>query len=90
MTYKTQQTDTASMKLWYKRPAKKWMQALPIGNGRLGAKVFGGAQSERIQLNEESLWAGGPARVSSGKSPGSLERGYGTIPFAIRRFLPDT
>ncbi len=47
-----------ALKLWYKQPAKIWEQALPIGNGRLGAMVFGNAQTERIQINEESLWGG--------------------------------
>ncbi|HEX2973756.1 MAG TPA: glycoside hydrolase N-terminal domain-containing protein [Tepidisphaeraceae bacterium] len=46
--------------LWYRRPAKQWVEALPIGNGRLGAMVFGGIQTERLQLNEDTLWAGGP------------------------------
>lgn len=47
-------------RLWYKQPAAQWEEALPLGNGRLGAMVFGGVQSERIQLNEESIWYGGP------------------------------
>ena len=46
--------------LWYRRPAKEWVEALPIGNGRLGAMVFGGIQHERVQLNEESVWSGKP------------------------------
>ncbi len=46
--------------LWYRRPAKRWVEALAIGNGRLGAMVFGGIVNERIQLNEDTLWAGGP------------------------------
>ncbi|HIE26603.1 TPA: glycoside hydrolase family 95 protein [Candidatus Poribacteria bacterium] len=46
------------MILWYRQPAKEWVEALPIGNGRLGAMVFGGIQRERIQLNEDSLWSG--------------------------------
>lgn len=46
------------LRLWYKQPAAKWTDALPVGNGRLGAMVFGNPFSERIQLNEESLWAG--------------------------------
>ncbi len=45
-------------RLWYKQPAVKWVEGLPVGNGRLGAMIFGGVYSERIQLNEESLWAG--------------------------------
>ena len=47
--------------LWFTRPATNWeREALPIGNGRLGAMIFGGTARERIQLNEDSLWAGGP------------------------------
>lgn len=49
-----------SFKLWYARPAGDWSEALPVGNGRLGGMVFGGAAEERIQLNEETLWSGGP------------------------------
>ncbi|MDR6115632.1 alpha-L-fucosidase 2 [Sphingomonas sp. SORGH_AS789] len=45
--------------LWYRQPAKAWTEALPIGNGRLGAMVFGGVTRERLQLNEDSLWSGG-------------------------------
>ncbi|MBN2128579.1 MAG: glycoside hydrolase family 95 protein, partial [Sedimentisphaerales bacterium] len=48
------------LKLWYRQPAEKWTEALPVGNGRLGAMVFGGVTKERIQLNEDSLWAGPP------------------------------
>src|SRR5262245_33387736 len=44
--------------LWYRQPAASWNEALPIGNGRLGAMVFGAIQSERIQLNEDTIWAG--------------------------------
>ena len=46
--------------LWYDQPAANWMQALPVGNGRLGAMVFGDPQHERIQLNEDSMWSGAP------------------------------
>jgi alpha-L-fucosidase 2 len=48
------------LKLWYRQPAQEWVEALPIGNGRLGAMVFGGVQSERLQLNEDTLWSGKP------------------------------
>jgi len=48
------------LKLWYRQPAQKWTEALPVGNGRLGAMVFGGTAAERIQLNEDTLWAGPP------------------------------
>ncbi|UZK69648.1 glycoside hydrolase family 95 protein [Sphingomonas sp. S1-29] len=47
-------------RLWYEAAATEWTQALPIGNGRLGAMVFGGVANERLQLNEDTLWAGGP------------------------------
>ena len=47
-------------KLWYEKPAIEWEEALPIGNGRLGAMVYGGADKELIQVNEESMWFGGP------------------------------
>ena len=46
--------------LWYERPAGEWLEALPVGNGRLGGMVFGGTEIERIQLNEETLWSGFP------------------------------
>ncbi len=46
--------------LWYEQPAAQWNHTLPVGNGRLGAMVFGGTAAERIQLNEETFWAGGP------------------------------
>ncbi|WP_345430679.1 glycoside hydrolase family 95 protein [Actinoallomurus vinaceus] len=48
------------LRLWYRGPAQEWLQALPIGNGRVGAMVFGGVDSERLQLNEDSIWAGSP------------------------------
>lgn len=48
------------LKLWYDTPASKWEEALPLGNGRIGAMVFGNALQEVYQLNEETLWSGGP------------------------------
>ena len=48
----------SAVSLWYSQPAAKWAEALPLGNGRLGAMVFGSLPVERLQLNEESLWAG--------------------------------
>jgi alpha-L-fucosidase 2 len=50
--------------LWYDKPAKEWNEALPIGNGTLGAMIFGGAKEELIQLNEQTLWTGGPANLN--------------------------
>src|ERR1700693_2490172 len=46
--------------LWYRQPAKLWVEALPAGNGRLGAMVFGGVAHERIQFNEQTVWTGEP------------------------------
>lgn len=51
---------TNTLRLWYQQPAQVWEEALPIGNGRMGAMVFGGLQTERLQLNEDTLWSGGP------------------------------
>jgi len=48
------------LKLWYRQPADGWVEALPVGNGRLGAMVFGGVSEEHLQLNEDTLWAGQP------------------------------
>jgi len=48
--------------LWYKAPADKWENALPVGNGRLGAMIFGGVEEERIQLNDDTYYSGGPYR----------------------------
>ncbi len=49
------------LKLWYRQPARNWNEALPIGNGRIGAMVFGGVENERIQLNDDTLWDGQPS-----------------------------
>lgn len=46
--------------LWFAKPAAQWTEALPVGNGRLGAMVFGGVKSERLQLNQDTLWSGRP------------------------------
>lgn len=48
------------LRLWYKQEAQSWVEALPVGNGRLGGMVFGRVERERIQLNEDSVWYGGP------------------------------
>ena len=49
-----------SLLLWYDKPASEWTEALPIGNGRLGAMIFGGTAVEQLQLNEDTLYAGSP------------------------------
>ncbi|HZI53108.1 MAG TPA: glycoside hydrolase family 95 protein, partial [Chitinophagaceae bacterium] len=54
--------DNSFLKLWYKQPAKEWVEALPVGNGRLGAMVYGDPWKEKLQLNESTVWAGQPNR----------------------------
>jgi alpha-L-fucosidase 2 len=51
---------TDDLTIWHRQPAKNWNEATPIGNGRIGAMIFGGVTSERLQLNEDSLWSGSP------------------------------
>ena len=60
--------------LWYDKPAKKWVEALPIGNGRLGAMVFGGTETEQLQLNEDTVWAGGPYDPSNPEALNALPK----------------
>ena len=60
--------------LWFSAPAAKWDEALPVGNGRLGAMVFGGVEEERLQLNEDTYWSGGP---------------YSTVVKGGYKFLPE-
>ena len=55
--------DASPLTLWYKNSAANWNEALPIGNGRLGAMIFGGASEEHLQFNEATLWSGGPANL---------------------------
>ena len=58
--------DWSGMKLWYQQPAKEWTEALPVGNGRLGAMIFGGTENERLQFNEDTLWTGQPHEYQHG------------------------
>ena len=71
----------ADLRLWYGRPAAEWVEALPVGNGRLGAMVFGGVSAERIQFNEDSVWQGEPHDYARAGAHRYLER--------IRRLLAD-
>src|SRR5260370_37429639 len=59
-TGRSAEGESQAAMLWYAQPASKWTEALPIGNGRLGAMVFGGISDERIQFNEDTLWTGRP------------------------------
>ena len=63
-----------STSIWFSGPATKWDEALPVGNGRLGAMVFGGVQEDRLQLNEDTYWSGGP---------------YSTVVKGGYKFLPE-
>src|SRR5256885_120322 len=54
------QGTAKSLSLWYDAPATQWIEALPVGNGRLGAMEFGGTAHDRIQFNESTVWTGGP------------------------------
>jgi alpha-L-fucosidase 2 len=73
-------TAQSELKLWYNKSAANWNEALPLGNGRIGAMVFGGAHEDLIQLNEETLWSGGPAN----NNPNPMAKQY--LP-AIREAL---
>jgi alpha-L-fucosidase 2 len=73
------EAGSKALRLWYKSPAVQWTEALPVGNGRLGAMVFGNVQKEHIQFNEDSLWTGLPHDYSNPKA-------YEYLP-EIRRLL---
>ena len=60
--------DTAALRLEYTRAAQKWVEALPVGSGRLGAMVFGGIGTEHLQLNDDTLWSGGPKDTGNPKA----------------------
>jgi alpha-L-fucosidase 2 len=62
--------SAAPWALWYRQPAQRWLEALPIGNGSLGAMVFGGAREERLALNEDTFWSGAPS--DQHENPGAL------------------
>ncbi len=66
--------DKLSNFLWYKMPAEKWEEALPVGNGRLGGMVFGRPADELIQLNEDSIWSGGFRKRNNPKAYENLEK----------------
>lgn len=71
--------EAGPLKLFYKQPAREWVEALPLGNSRLGAMVYGDPVREEIQLNEETVWGGGPHRNDN---PAALS----ALP-AVRRLL---
>lgn len=67
------------LKLWYSHPAERWEEALPIGNGRLGAMVFGTPELEHLQLNEETVWAGEPGN--------NIPKGFNEILPQVRKLI---
>src|SRR5690554_6729186 len=81
----TGQTDK-ELKLWYDQPATSWMtEALPIGNGYIKTMIFGGAEEEHIQFNEESLWTGGKGEWDE-YNGGNRENAHKYLP-EVRRLL---
>ncbi|MCW3092551.1 MAG: alpha-L-fucosidase [Ferruginibacter sp.] len=66
------QTIPNDLKIWFNHPASNWNEALPVGNGRLGAMIFGDVQSERLQLNEETIWSGKPMDFINPQSKAAL------------------
>jgi alpha-L-fucosidase 2 len=77
-------TDEASspkdpLALWYPRPAKRWLEALPIGNGMLGAMIFGGVNTEHLQLNDSNLWSGGPKNWDNPNGPKALAKARAAV-----------
>ena len=68
------QPETDNLKLWYDKPATQWVEALPLGNGRLGAMVFGDPRHEQFQLNEETVWGGSPHNNTNPKAKDALPR----------------
>lgn len=72
-------TQISDPELWYKQPAAKWTEALPVGNGRIGAMVYGDFQHENIQLNEESVWAGSKMNNNNPEAKAHLKEIQETI-----------
>ena len=68
----THAQQSGDLKLWYEKPAKQWLEALPVGNGRLGAMVYGNPNKECIQLNENTVWAGRPYRNDKAEAKEAL------------------
>jgi alpha-L-fucosidase 2 len=70
-TFAAKSANTDNL-LWYRQPAKEWTDALPVGNGRIGAMIFGGIATEELQLNEDTLWSGGPYDPANPKAKSAL------------------
>lgn len=59
--------QAGDLKLWYKQPAGTWVEALPVGNSRMGAMVYGGTAREELQLNDETMWEAVPTGMTNRK-----------------------
>lgn len=66
------ETKGGKLTMWYDKPATVWNEALPVGNGRLGAMIYGDPVNEKLQLNEETFWSGGPSRNDNPKALSAL------------------
>ena len=66
--------NAVDLNLWYNKPASIWQEALPLGNGHMGAMVYGGVNHERIQLNENTVWGGSPYNNSRAINPDTLSK----------------
>lgn len=66
--------QAGDLKLWYKQPAKTWVEALPVGNSRMGAMAYGGTAREELQLNDETMWGGSPYQNDKPEALGSMEQ----------------
>jgi alpha-L-fucosidase 2 len=64
--------ENSNTRLWFAKPAESWLEAVPIGNGRLGAMIFGGVEHEKLQLNEDTLWSGTPHVYDNPEALGHL------------------
>ena len=73
-----------AMKMIFKSPANGWHEAFILGNGRIGAAVYGGTKREQIALNEDTLWSGYPAMIFSRRML-NLASGYGVYPVVRRQ-----
>jgi len=82
----SKQNEKSNLKLYYDQPATDWMtEALPIGNGHMGAMIFGGINEEHIQFNEKTLWAGGPG-TDKNYDGGNRRGAYKSLP-EVRKLL---
>lgn len=91
-------SSAQELKLWYTSPAGQWEEALPIGNGHMGAMIFGGVVNERIQFNQDTLWTGQPHDYVRQGARDHLEeirrlifqgRSAQAVPIVLRHFLSD-